>query len=129
MPTYSYQCRCGEETDVVESIARHRHDPQVPEHCGEKMQRIISISGGCGDIAYSLAGDRSYEGLRATDGADISSRSKHRAYMKAKGLTTVDDFKDTLGRAQRERESFRRAEHRDRDLRNSLAQEVYRRIK
>jgi len=39
-----------------------------------------------------LWGDRGYQDLRATDGADISPRSKHREYMRANGLTTVDDF-------------------------------------
>lgn len=34
-----------------------------------------------------------YGGMRATDGADISSRKKHRAYMKRNNLTTIDDFK------------------------------------
>jgi len=40
----------------------------------------------------ALWGDRHYDGLRTTDGADISSRSKHRDYMKRTGLTTVDDY-------------------------------------
>ena len=41
----------------------------------------------------ALWGDRHYDGLRAPDGTDISSRAKHQAYMKATGLTTADDFK------------------------------------
>lgn len=53
-----------------------------------------------------LWGDRHYDGLRATDGADISSRTKHREYMRRTGLTTADDFKDTWARAQREREHY-----------------------
>lgn len=57
-----------------------------------------------GDSA--LWGDRSYEGMRAPDGTDISSRTKHREYMKAKGLTTADDFKDTWARAKVERENY-----------------------
>ena len=32
----------------------------------------------------ALWGDRSYDGMRAPDGTDISSRTKHREYMKAK---------------------------------------------
>lgn len=39
-----------------------------------------------------LAGDRHYDGLRTLDGVDVSTRSKHRAYMKERGLTTCDDF-------------------------------------
>lgn len=52
----------------------------------------------------ALWGDRSYDGLRAPDGTDISSRSKHRDYMKATGLTTADDFKDTWAQAKVQRE-------------------------
>ena len=40
----------------------------------------------------ALWGDRHYDGLRATDGADIGTRSKHREYMRRNNLTTVDDF-------------------------------------
>lgn len=39
--------------------------------------------------------DSHYDGLRATDGTDISSRAKHREYMKRHGLTTADDFTET----------------------------------
>jgi hypothetical protein len=53
-----------------------------------------------------LWGDRHYDGLRATDGADISSRKKHRDYMQKTGYTTADDFKDAWGKARREREYY-----------------------
>lgn len=52
----------------------------------------------------ALWGDRGYDGQRATDGADISTRTKHREYMRAHGLTTMDDFKDTWAKAQAQRE-------------------------
>lgn len=55
--------------------------------------------------AGALWGDRGYEGLRATDGTDISTRSKHRAYMKANDLTTIDDFKGEWDTAARKREA------------------------
>lgn len=53
-----------------------------------------------------LWGDRNYEGLRATDGTDISSRSKHREYMAANGLTMADDFKNTWAKAQAQRDAY-----------------------
>lgn len=56
----------------------------------------------------SLWGDRSYDGLRAPDGTDISSRSKHKAYLKATGLTTADDFKGSWTQAQQARENYQR---------------------
>lgn len=52
----------------------------------------------------ALWGDRSYDGLRATDGSDISTRSKHREYMKANNLATVDDFQGTWAKAREQRE-------------------------
>lgn len=54
----------------------------------------------------ALWGDRSYEGMRAPDGTDISSRTKHREYMKANGLTTMDDFKDSWAQAKESRERY-----------------------
>lgn len=54
----------------------------------------------------ALWGDRSYDGLKAPDGTDISSRSKHREYMKATGLTTADDFKETWAKAQEARSRY-----------------------
>jgi hypothetical protein len=47
--------------------------------------------------------DRFYENLAATDGTDIGSRRKHRAYMKEKGLTTADDYTQTWKRQAEER--------------------------
>jgi hypothetical protein len=54
----------------------------------------------------ALWGDRHYDGMRAPDGTDISTRTKHREYMRATGLTTTDDFKDTWAKAKQEREQL-----------------------
>ena len=54
----------------------------------------------------ALWGDRSYDGMKAPDGTDISTRTKHRDYMKATGLTTIDDFKDTWAQAKASRERY-----------------------
>jgi hypothetical protein len=40
----------------------------------------------------ALISDRHYDGMQATDGADISTRAKHREYMRRHSLTTIDDF-------------------------------------
>ena len=57
-----------------------------------------------GDAA--LWGDRGYDGMRATDGSDISSRTKHRAYMQATGMTTADDYSGTWSQAKDSRERY-----------------------
>ena len=59
--------------------------------------------------------DRFYEGQKAPDGTDIGSRKKHRAYMKAKGLTTMDDFgPEYHARKKRERDLEARKMKRER---------------
>lgn len=58
--------------------------------------------------------DRFYEGTKATDGTDIGSRRKHRAYMKAHGLTTMDDFgPGYFQRLKREKEAATAKERRE----------------
>lgn len=54
----------------------------------------------------ALWNDRHYDGVRATDGTDISTRKKHRDYMRANNLTTVDDFKDSWAKTQQTRAEF-----------------------
>lgn len=57
-----------------------------------------------GDAA--LWGDRGYDGMATTDGIDISSRSKHRQYLKQHGLATFDDYKGEFARRESEREAY-----------------------
>jgi hypothetical protein len=52
-----------------------------------------------------VIGDLHYDGLRATDGTPIDTRTKHREYMKRNGLTTVDDFKVTWQQEAKAREA------------------------
>lgn len=54
----------------------------------------------------ALWGDRHYAGMKAPDGTDISSRSKHQAYMKTTGLTTTDDFKSQWTRQHEQRQNY-----------------------
>jgi len=77
-------------------------------------------------LANALAGDRHYDGLRAPDGTDISSRTKHREYMKANNLTVMDDFKGTWAKAQKEREAYRAGTHADPELRSVVKEQVER---
>lgn len=88
------------------------------------MERKLAVNPAFSGLANALAGDRHYDGLRASDGRDISSRSKHRAYMREKGLTTADDFKDTWAKAQKERDVLRAGTFQDKDLRETLTKEV-----
>ena len=52
----------------------------------------------------ALWGDRHYDGLQASDGTDISSRSKQRDYMRINNLTTADDYKTTWEKSREKRD-------------------------
>ena len=100
MPTYTFACdRCGAIYDTVMSIAQYTSTPPLIDCCGQRMHRHFGSAPGLG-----MVGESHYEGLRASDGTDISTRAKHRAYMKANNLTTIDDFRDTWKKNERERE-------------------------
>jgi hypothetical protein len=92
------------------------------------MERKLCVTPGMSGLANALAGDRHYENLQAPDGTDISSRTKHRQYMKANNLTIADDYKGTWNAAAKVREGLRNATFQDKELRSTLSQEVYTKI-
>jgi hypothetical protein len=51
--------------------------------------------------------DRFYEGTKGPEGEDLGSRRKHRAFMREKGLTTMDDYKQTWAKSEQERRELR----------------------
>lgn len=53
-----------------------------------------------------LWNDRAYDNLKATDGADIGSRTKHRTYMRDRDLTTIDDYKGEWAKARQDRDAY-----------------------
>ena len=73
----------------------------------------------------ALAGDRHYDGLRATDGTPIDSRTKHREYMKRHGLTTVDDYKQTWAQAEKQREVYRNGKGGGAVTRDDIARTIH----
>lgn len=129
MPTYDWRCRaCGHHSSVLQSISSYCREPVVPdcpEHQDSDMERVLCVIPGMSGLANTLAGDRHYDGLVASDGSDISTRSKHREYMKAKGLTVSDDFKGVWKKAAAEREALRSATFIDKELRTTIAEQVH----
>jgi predicted nucleic acid-binding Zn ribbon protein len=100
MPTYTFRCAaCGSRAEIVKSITAYTQERPAFYCCGQTMERYFDTA-----PALGVVGETHYDGLRATDGTDISTRAKHRAYMKANNLTTVDDFRDTWKKNARERE-------------------------
>lgn len=61
-----------------------------------------------GTPRLEIMSDNFYQGGtgRATDGTDISTRAKHREYMKIHGLAVASDFKETRERARQKRAEF-----------------------
>jgi hypothetical protein len=98
MPTYAFRCpECGRVDELVMSISDYIHRQPTLFCHGDVMQRFINVVPALA-IDNALASERHYEGLRATDGTPIDTRAKHRAYMKAHNLTTIDDFQQTWKR-------------------------------
>lgn len=127
MPTYDYQCQeCGKSASVYQTIGEYSRAPVRPkcDHHGE-MRRRLSVVPAMSGLANALAGDRHYDGMRAPDGTDISTRTKHREYMKSRGLTTADDFKETWKKAADEREKLRSGTFQDPELKRAVAEAFY----
>lgn len=61
------------------------------------------------------------DGTVATDGTDIGTRAKRRAYMKERGLADAADYKQHWEKKAAEREAFRRGEDKT-DYRPALAE-------
>lgn len=128
MPTYEYRCpKCEEHYDVVQSIKEYSATPRIPECCGGATERFISVVPGLAS-SNALHGDRHYDGLRAPDGSDISSRTKHREFMKRTGLALADDFKGQWAKQKQDREDTLTGKKKDPELRKTLEKELYRRL-
>ena len=65
------------------------------------------------------------DGVRATDGTDIGSRTKRREYMRANNLADTDDFKGTWEKAAKEREAIRTGKHDVEARREAIARACY----
>ena len=47
-----------------------------------------------------------YGNIAATDGTPLTSKRRHRDYMKANGLALASDYTDTWAKAAKKREDF-----------------------
>ena len=103
---YTFLCEaCGEVTEIELSMGEYHRNPPTLFHCAQPQVRYFPPQGWRA-IDNVLAGDRHYDGLRASDGTDISTRSKHQAYMKANNLTIADDFKDVWAKARKDKDAY-----------------------
>jgi hypothetical protein len=127
MPTYDFKClTCKRDYTVYRSIREHCENPRPFVCCGQPAERWFVLGGTGAALNNALAGDRSYDGLRATDGTDISTRSKHREYMKRNNLTTIDDYKESWAKAQQRRDEYRQGKGHGAITRNDIAEAIAR---
>lgn len=66
-----------------------------------------------------------FDNLRATDGADISSYSKHQRYMQERGLALQSDFRETGEKARKQREASFTPEYDKRERREVVGRALY----
>lgn len=66
---------------------------------------LLEITRSAPEAKLHLQTDAGFDGLRATDGTDISSRTKWEAYMRERGLTHPNDYRETWAKAAKEREA------------------------
>jgi len=104
-------------------IRRFRFDSKLGEMVELTNNDKRESKKGARDLG-ALWGDRHYDGLQATDGADISSRKKHREYMRRMGYTTADDFTNTWAEAKKKREFYMQngGSINKQDVRNAIEQ-------
>jgi hypothetical protein len=72
----------------------------------KKRGEMVEVYRDASEHKIKYISDAHYDGLRATDGTDISTRKKHREYMKQHGLTTADDYSSSWAKAKKEREDY-----------------------
>lgn len=66
---------------------------------------LVEVTRHAPEARVHLQTDAGFEGLRATDGTDISSRTKWAAYMRENKVTVASDFRETWAKAAKEREA------------------------
>lgn len=95
----------------------------------DKEQRLVSAEEYVPEkraIDGTIMCDRFMEGHVATDGTDIGSRQKRKAFMQANDLVDYDDCKGLREAKAKEREARARGEFKpDKQLRETLGRELY----
>lgn len=106
--------------------ARHENGDLIRNEAGE----LILLEAGADYRSAEARAQTTTEGvvygqLQATDGTDLSTRKKHREYMKAKGVTTADDFKETWAKQAEDRAKFYRGDFDHKARREQLGRAMY----
>ena len=94
-------------------------------------KEVEQIPDGFNNVPRSTGdlGKFQYDGMRATDGADISSRTKYKNYLKATGLTPTSDFKNEWAQAAKKREEVFKGTNDKKQRREAIERAIYQRSK
>lgn len=84
--------------------------PGTPEAEEAWEAKVRMMSGPIRGADYMVMTDGYYDGQQAPDGSDVSTRTKHREYMKRTGLVTFDDYADTFKKEQSRRDAYHSGE-------------------
>ena len=76
-------------------------------------------------LRVPVIGDLHYLDTKGPMGEDLTTRTKHREFMKAKGLTTMDDYKNEWAGAAKAREEFHRTGGDHKARREQVARALY----
>ena len=118
MPTYEWICpRCQRVHREVMSMRAYCEATFDFTCHGLPMQRLLSAP------AVLMTSDAAYTNLRAPDGSDISTRTKHRQYLREHNLATIDDFTETWKRDAAER--AQRLEGHDPSRRSDIVEAIH----
>lgn len=84
MPFYDVKCKkCGSRQEIFRTVKEY---DDLPECCGEKTERVLSLPMVAPDI-------QPYRSM--IDGSIIHSRSQHRAHLRDHGCIEVGNEKIT----------------------------------
>lgn len=94
---------------------------------GQSLPEPIEVSDEWSDVPKRTGDGLKFEfdNMRATDGADISSYTKHKRYMKERGLALLGDFKETGEKARRGRERCFSPQHQSRERRETMGRALH----
>jgi hypothetical protein len=103
------------------------HHPLADQHGFVNELELGDYQEPKGEMAIhaNIMVDRFYEGIRLTDGTDVGSRRKHRAYLKEHGYTTADDYTETWKKAAEERKKIESGEIDQKERREIIGKALY----
>lgn len=76
-------------------------------------------------VRVEIAAGALYDGQRALDGTDVSTRRRFNEYMRRNGYALADDFKGEWAKAAQSREDFRAGRRKDPTLRDAIGRAAY----